>query len=110
MKNCSIGFINKLSNQSIEESLPDVIPFVFDQIEKMEIVAQNRIESDSYKDFIARHRTLKVLKISNSVSGEYLMQLMSIITKSMPNLIEVKIGCKMLTIKWLYVLWKHKLI
>lgn len=93
MKNCSIRIINKSGIQTIKESLPHVIPLVFDQVEEMEI--HTELENGLWKEFIARHSSLKVLNFLHQLSGEKFMQLMLIITGNLPNLIEMRL-------KWLY--------
>lgn len=86
VKKCSIGF---RAYGSLEQYLPDVIPFVFDRVEEMEIDAW--AEGDSWKEFITRHKTLKAIEIAFTFSGRNLIQLMSIISENLPNLIEMKI-------------------
>lgn len=74
----------------MEESLPDVIQFVFDQIEEMKI--NYWFNNDLWKEFIARHKTLKVLKIFDEINGEHFIQLMLIAAENLPRLFEIKLS------------------
>lgn len=98
MKKCDIFFVG-----NIEETLSDVIPFEFHQVEEMIVRIRLENQWDALIKFIVRHNSLKILEIVTDVNGEHFTQLMIVISENLSK-IKLKIAslyvcCVISTIK-----------